>query len=115
MLYLASPYSHPDHAVCVARFEAACRAAAWFFQRGTLVFSPIAHSHPIAEIGELCGDWRTWRRFDMQMVLACKRLLVLQLDGWEKSAGVTAEMDLATVFDIPIDFIACDARGIPNA
>ncbi len=34
MIYLASPYSHPDVAVREARFHAACRAAAEFMRDG---------------------------------------------------------------------------------
>ncbi len=51
MIYLASPYSHPDAVVREYRFRAACQAAASVMRSGQHVFSPIAHSHAIAEYG----------------------------------------------------------------
>jgi hypothetical protein len=63
MIYLASPYSHPDPAVRQERYEAVCQAAAELISRGHIVFSPVAHSHTIATYG-LPGDWEFWQRTD---------------------------------------------------
>lgn len=49
MIYLASPYSHADPAVQRHRYKEAQRATAEMMIEGRVVFSPIAHSHPIAE------------------------------------------------------------------
>jgi hypothetical protein len=57
LVYLASPYTHADKAVMEDRFRAACRYAACLMRRGINVFSPIAHSHPIAQFG-LPPDWQ---------------------------------------------------------
>ena len=43
MIYLASPYSHPDPLVRQARFDAACHAAAGPIQAGHAVVAPIVH------------------------------------------------------------------------
>lgn len=51
MIYLASPYTHSDVHVREWRFREACRAAAALLRAGITVFSPIAHSHPIAAFG----------------------------------------------------------------
>jgi hypothetical protein len=59
MIYLCSPYTHPDPAVREARYEAACRTAAHLMRSGKIVFSPIAHSHGIAQYG-LPKDWSFW-------------------------------------------------------
>lgn len=56
MIYLASPYSHPEPRIKEARF----RAAAQLFKRGHLVFCPIAMSHPLAVYGNMDGSWETW-------------------------------------------------------
>ena len=67
MIYLASPYSHPDPKVREARWREACRTAAFLMKGGQFVFSPIAHRHPIAEFG-LPGGWEFWERFDREML-----------------------------------------------
>jgi nucleoside 2-deoxyribosyltransferase len=105
LTYLASPYTHPDPAVRAARFDAACRAAAKLMRAGALVFSPIAHSHPIALAGELPIDWAFWERYCRAMLAACADVAVLKLDGWDASAGIAAELDIARETGKPIAFL----------
>lgn len=96
MIYLASPYSHPDMAIKVKRFEAAARAAAHIMNKlDRVVFAPIPMTHPMAIYGELPGDWRFWKRFDTVYVGLCKELWVLKLSGWQESKGVLAEIAMA--------------------
>lgn len=105
LLYLASPYSHPDASVREARFQAAARAAAWLFQRGHMVFSPIAHAHPIALHGGLALGWQHWGRFDSLMLEKCNVLFVLTLDGWRESAGIAAEIAEAERLRMPVRYM----------
>lgn len=106
-IYLASPYSHADPAVMVARYEAACKRAAELMTYGHAVFSPIAHSHPIAD--HLPPDARTsfefWMTQDLPLLRYAKELVVLCLDGWKESRGVTREIEFAKALDIPIRYI----------
>ncbi len=110
MIYLASPYSHEDINVRTARFWQACDAAAVLIQQGYSVFSPIAHSHPIAGHGGLDAmDGELWARQDAPFVEACDSLVVLKLDGWDTSAGIAAEIaafatrGIAPTYMDPID------------
>lgn len=108
LTYLAVPYSHPDREVRHARFVAANRVAGILMQRGHLVFSPISHTHPIAEECDLPKGWDFWGAFDHAYLSASKLLIVLCIDGWTESVGVTAEMAIAVGMDVPIEFIAED-------
>ena len=101
MLYLASPYTHPDPRVRHQRFEVACRAAAALLRAGVSVFSPIAHSHPIAKYG-VPTTWGFWQRVDQDYLRHCQALGVLKLPGWKESVGVQAEIKLAKSLGIPI-------------
>lgn len=105
--YLASPYSHPDPAVRLARFQAACRAAAHLMQIGHTVFSPIAHSHPIAEHlpAELLMSWDFWRGQDFPLLELAGEVVVMTLDGWKESRGVQAEIAHAEKHGIPIRYM----------
>jgi hypothetical protein len=94
MIYLASPYTHTDPGVREERFDAACRAAATLIRAGHHVFSPVAHSHPIARYG-LPLDWQFWESFDRRVLEMCDEVVVLTLPGWEDSVGVRAEIQLA--------------------
>ena len=63
VIYLASPYTHSDASVRESRFDAACKATAELVRSGQVVFSPIAHGHPLVRFG-LPIDWDYWARFD---------------------------------------------------
>jgi len=102
LVYLACPYSHPDPAVRLERFNAANRAAARLMASGVYVFSPISHTHPIALAGDLPLGWDFWQGYDRAVLACCERLLVLMLDGWESSVGIRAEIALAQEMGIPV-------------
>jgi hypothetical protein len=68
MVYLASPYSHPDPAVREQRFHAACRATAALLRAGCVVFSPIVHSHALVAHG-VPTDWAFWQHADRRILL----------------------------------------------
>jgi nucleoside 2-deoxyribosyltransferase len=104
LVYLASPYSHPDPAFREQRFQAACRAVIEFLRAGQPVFSPIVHSHALVEHG-LPTDWRFWERFDRTHLARCDEVVVLMLDGWQESVGVAAELDIATTLGKPIRYL----------
>jgi len=104
MIYLASPYSDPDPGIEQHRFDAVCQAAAALMQRGMLVFSPIAHSHPIARFG-LPKDWAFWHRYDRAFLAQCDELWVLMLPGWNRSVGVRAEMRIAMEMGKPVRLV----------
>jgi hypothetical protein len=109
MIYLASPYSHENPDVQEARFKAVCLVAAKLIGRGHMIFSPIAHSHPIALHG-LAGDWQTWRAFDLAMIDACKEVWMLLLPGWGKSEGMRDEEEYAMSLGKPVRYLHADGE-----
>ena len=103
LVYLASPYSHEDAHVRAWRFHWAAEYAAKLMRDGWMVFSPIAHTHPIAEFG-LPKGWVFWEKFDRLFLDACSGLVVLKLPGWEKSTGIKAEIEYMTDTGKPIEY-----------
>lgn len=102
LIYLASPYSHPDRAVRTQRFWNICKVAARLVKQGRHVYSPIAHSYPIALCGELPDDWAYWSELDELMLKASQELWVIMLYGWEDSVGIKAEVAIAERLGLPI-------------
>ena len=94
LIYLASPYSDPDPGVREQRFQDVCEAAAYLIRQGHFIFSPIAHSHPIALCG-LPGDWVFWAAHNREWLARCDELWVLRLPGWSTSQGVGNEQRIA--------------------
>lgn len=107
LIYLASPYSHPDPAVRQMRFEKVCEVAAEMMRDVFLVFSPIAHTHPIAVSGTegLPKGWEFWERYDRRFLKSCDKLVVLKIDGWQESKGVQAEIKIAQEMSLPVEYI----------
>jgi len=95
MIYLASPYSHPDPKVREWRHEKVCRMAGMLMAEGLHIFSPIAHSHVIAGLAGLPTTWDFWREKDFHMIDLSKALIIYQLEDWNHSVGVLEERGYA--------------------
>ena len=115
MIYLSSPYTHSDSQVRGERYRAACRQVAEMLRCGVKAFSPICHSHPLAEYG-VPGDWAFWRDYDLKFLEMCDEVWVLMLDGWDESVGVQAEITAALKMGKRVVFVEPDGgiRGAIN-
>lgn len=106
LIYLASPYSHASPIIRERRFDAVCKAAGKMMEEGKIVYSPIAHSHPISRTMDVSPvDHDFWLRQCFGMLPRCTKLVVLALEGWESSRGVAAEMEFANAHGIPLEFM----------
>jgi hypothetical protein len=84
---------HPDPEVMEKRFDMLTRYAGNLMAMGIEVYSPITHNHPIATRVNLPRTWAFWSQFDLPMLKRCEYMNVLTMSGWEKSVGVTAEIN----------------------
>ena len=112
LVYLAVPYSHKELDVRIKRFECSNVATAELMKDGHYVFSPISMSHPIAEQCSVPGDWNFWAKFDTAFISCCHKLFVLALDGWDKSTGVKAEIEIAKNMGIEIVYLRYNEEAI---
>ena len=108
LYYLATPYTHPEHCVMVARHLMVNKIGAKLIEGGKYIYSPISHTHPIAELGTLPRGWDFWEGYDKVMLKACTNLIVLRLPGWETSTGVQAEIKIAKDLGLPTEYIDYD-------
>jgi hypothetical protein len=108
VIYLASPYSHPDPLVREARFEAACRATANLVRAGQAVFAPVVQGRSLVRFG-VPGDWKFWQPLVSEYLARCDEVLVLQLDGWRESEGVQAELALAAELGKRVNYLEPEA------
>ncbi len=106
LTYLATPYTHKEHYVMLARFTIVNIVAAQLMSQGEYIYSPISHTHPIAEAscGKLPRGWEFWEGYDTAILTNCEKLVVLRLPGWETSTGVQAEIKIASKMGIPIEY-----------
>lgn len=91
--YLATPYSKWPAGIEDA-FQQACILASRLLVAGYKVYSPIAHTHPLAVYGKLDPlDHAIWLPFDEAMMHAADVLIVAHMEGWRESKGVAHEID----------------------
>ena len=107
-IYLATPYTDPDPAVRRARFEAVTQAAGALMRQRFLVFSPITMGHPISEAcADIPVEFPYWETACLSYLTGwATRLVVLTLDGWEESLGVTAEIAAARERGLPVEYLS---------
>jgi len=108
--YLASPYTKfpGGHQ---AAFDEVCRAAAWLLDRGLTVFSPVAHTHPIARHVMTPPTHRFWLDHDLPLLAAARGMIVYQMDGWDESAGIREEMEFAKGRGMPVLYLRRNENG----
>jgi hypothetical protein len=93
LCYLATPYSKYLPGIDAA-FVHAAEIAARLLKQGVRVYSPIAHTHPLAMHGHIDPlDHKIWLPFDEAMMDAADCLIVARMNGWEESYGVQHEIE----------------------
>lgn len=110
LIYLATPYNHASSSVRQRRFEEACRIAASLMGQGLYIFCPIAHTHPIAQMGDLPKGWDFWQTYDRRMLWCCTELWIAEMEGWDRSEGIRGETAVAQELGIPVVYLEIDSR-----
>lgn len=105
--YLASPYTHKDPLVMRQRFQQVTEMSVELLEQGIFVFSPISYNVPW-ERYSLPTDFAFWRDFDLSFLIRMDSIIVLKLDGYEKSIGVREELNFAIEHDIPAFYASID-------
>lgn len=102
LCYLATPYSKYPAGI-VRAFEDAAVLAAQLLKQGVKVYSPIAHTHPLAVYSGLDPlDHSIWLPFDEAMMEAADALVVAHMDGWSSSFGIAHEIKVFLAAEKPI-------------
>lgn len=104
LYYLSCPYNDSNTELSHLRLEAANKATAELLKAGKIVFSPLTHNVTLLKYGLPTG-WEFWGPLDEALIQRCDKLLVLKIDGWDKSSGVAKEMAIAESLGKPIEFI----------
>lgn len=105
LIYLATPYTRYVGGITLA-FERASSLAADLIKRGLNVYSPIAHTHPIAVYGNIDPlDHGIWLNFDAVMMTKADALMVAKLHGWTESYGVRHEIEQFKSVGKPIFYL----------
>lgn len=106
MIYLASPYSHPDPFEREHRYVTVLKVLTeQFLAKRIWAYSPIVHCHELAKVSTLPKDMEFWSDYNHHMLSLCEELVVVRMDGWESSRGVKAEILWAEGMNIPVRYL----------
>lgn len=105
VIYLAVPYSHELPEVRHDRARLATAAMVHLMRQGHIVYSPITHTHAAAIDHGLPTDYEYWRSHCEMFVTMCSRVVVLAIDGHDRSVGVAAEITLARQQGKPVEWM----------
>ena len=112
LIYLASPYTLNGTASETQReerVEQVTRCAHMMMSMGMNVFSPVTHSYYVEQSRwPLAFSTTEWLQIDFEYLGSAVGMAVLMLDGWQKSIGVTREIEYARKHHIPVMFIQPD-------
>ena len=104
LIYLASPYSHPDDNIRENNYKVIAEIAAKMTSEGHVVLSPIAYGHNLLGFCEMPSDWEFWKNFCLTFLEKCDELIVFKMEGWDKSKGVAEEIEFAQKKGIKITY-----------
>lgn len=105
MIYLASPYSHPDPTIVKTRVLLTMQCMAGLIANRVHAWSPILHCHELAQVHSLPTDADFWWEWSKDFIRRSDGILVLKIPGWEESKGVKVESDFARVLGLNRGFV----------
>ena len=103
-IYIASPYSDPDPEVMRLRYRRVCKIVAELMEQypDHLFFSPIAHSHGLAEYGFIDPGHETWMWVDKAFMNLMDEVWIVAMQGRYGSDGIKAEIQHAKETNKPV-------------
>ena len=92
-IYLAQPYTHRDPRVRAARFKIAEFMTAKYSNLGEAIYAPIVACHKLSITYKLPTTADFWERMNIAFMEKAEAIRLLEMPGWDKSAGVEFELD----------------------
>lgn len=105
LIYIGSPYSHPDDEVRHNNFRLVSDLAARLCSEGKVAFSPITYGHTLLDFKEMPSDWKFWQNFCLSFLVHADELLVYQMPGWDQSRGLADEIEFAKQHNITVTYL----------
>lgn len=105
IVYLASPYTHPDPNIREENFKKVSTLAADMNSRGIVTISPITYGHTLLNFKEMPHDWLFWKNFCLSFLQHCEEIVVYKMPGWDKSNGIAEELAYANEKGIKISYV----------
>lgn len=105
--YLAIPYSSggATEEEMIYRANVSDFIFSELSKEGRILYAPISSCHHVAVKHGLPRDWKFWKTMGETFVSKCEKIVVIMLDGWDTSTGVTAELKIADDFGLEVEYL----------
>jgi nucleoside 2-deoxyribosyltransferase len=105
LIYVGTPYSKYPAGLEEA-FKESARIAARLLERGLRVYSPIAHTHPIAVYGKIDPlNHDIWLPFDRAIMDKSDAMIVAKMATWDMSKGIAYEIETFEAAGKPVYYL----------
>lgn len=112
LVYVASPYSHPDDSTMAERYsEVMDLIYTLSMAFPDAFFSPILHYHPVALTNDMEKSYGYWRNINHAYMRRCDRMICACIDGWEESLGVKGELEYAKEIGLAVTYTSKEEGG----
>ena len=115
MKYICSVYSlnaktnsFQDTLTRQHRYEYTMKRVAQMLKKGVFVYSPIVYTHEISCKYTLPTEYEFWEKSCRHSIDICDSLVVLKMQGWEDSIGITDEIKYAKEVGKEITYLECE-------
>ena len=103
-IYVGCPYTGTNTEQ-EYRYMMATAYAGHLIQEGYIVYSPITHCKPIADLMGFSHRAEFWAPLNLSQIQWCDIMHVMCLSGWEESAGVSVERIWCTILHKAVTYI----------
>lgn len=115
LTYLGTPYSAYPQGI-EAAFRDASNLAGRLLLAGVKVYSPIAHTHPIAMHARIDPyDHSIWLPFDQSIMNASQAMIVAKMDTWDSSKGIRHEIEYFEGAGKPVFYLDPQTLAVSDA
>jgi hypothetical protein len=104
VIYIGSPYSHPDKEIRQKRFELVSKFAADLVSERHIAISPITYGHTLLDFKDMPTDFEFWNNFCIGLLKKSDYLYILEIEGWKESKGLQEEIKFAKENNIEIKY-----------
>jgi hypothetical protein len=114
MIFLATPYTHPDENVMETRRTNVCVISSLLLEKGIFSFSPLIYGLELIKHSHLEDkSFAYWEQYCESLLKKSDELYVINCDGWENSKGLLAEIKFFSQFNKNMYFIDTNLKLSP--
>lgn len=108
LVYLSAPYSSIDNKKELMDSIMSFTGAHMIMYPYDHIVSPLFNHFTLEHVPALGGDYTFWKNYSRDLLRRCDKMIVLKFPGWDTSAGVSDEIEIAKLLCLPVSYLQPD-------